>query len=436
MTLAQNASTGPTAAELEVLFVNNPVLAQIESYLSRFNPIRVMKMERMEIRHSAILAWLLDPAESHGLDDKFLKAFLGEALRGHSVLGAPTALDIARADLRDTVIRREWQHIDIFIHSERNGWGFVVENKYDSRQHEGQLSKYLDRVHAGLGADADQLIVRGIFLTLHDEEPADARYAPINYETICRLLPRFVQQESHLLTAEVRTFLRHYIEILEEEVGMSTEQSEMEKLAKQLYRDHKKVLDFVLEHGSGSDFFIAAEGLAGTDLEYLDAFKVDGLKLRLNQVDDRFMSFLPEAWYEGLGKDKLGWKGCENWWAGYPLIAWLQLRTNADGKSGQLTIYGEIGPLGEYEFRRDLIGAIQAAGKVLGTNRIKFQNGAATEGKRYSKFLKDNSLEVKDVQDADEIAGAMRALLKRFKPEFEAVGGVLPAFKKYGYADE
>ena len=38
------------------------------------------------------------------------------------------------------------------------------------------------------------------------------------------------------MTAEVRTFLRHYIEILEEEVGMSTDQSEMEKLAKQLYR--------------------------------------------------------------------------------------------------------------------------------------------------------------------------------------------------------
>ncbi len=64
----------------------------------------------------------------------------------------------------------------------------------------------------------------------------------------------------------MRTFLRHYIEILEEEVGMSTDQSEMEKLAKQLYRDHKKVLDFVMEHGSGSDFSIAAESVLGEEL--------------------------------------------------------------------------------------------------------------------------------------------------------------------------
>lgn len=436
MTSISDSTNIPTTEELEALFVNNPLLARIESHLGRFNPIRVMRMERMEIRHSAILAWLLDPAESHGLEDKFLKAFLGEALRGQSGLGAPSALDVARADLRDSVIRREWQHIDVFIHSVSNGWGFVIENKYDSRQHEGQLSKYLDRVHAGLGAEANDLIVRGIFLTLNYEEPADARYAPINYEAICRLLPRFVQQEAHLLTADVRTFLRHYIEILEEEVGMSTEQSEMEKLAKQLYRDHKKALDFVLEHGSGSDFFIAAESLIGPDIDYLDSFKVDGQKLRLNQADDRFLSFLPEVWYEGFGKDDFNWRGCENWWARYPLIAWLQLRPNADGKSGQLTIYGEIGPLSEYDFRKDLIGAIQAAGKSLGTNRIKFQNGAAVEGKRFSKFLKDNSFEIKDVQDADEIAAGMRALIKRFKPEFDAIGGVLSDFKDYGYADE
>ena len=92
------AQTAPTIEELERLLVNNEVLAKIELYLNRFNPIRVMRMERMEIRHSAILAWLLDPKESHGLDDKFLKAFLGEALRGQNALGFPTAIDVARAE--------------------------------------------------------------------------------------------------------------------------------------------------------------------------------------------------------------------------------------------------------------------------------------------------------------------------------------------------
>lgn len=119
----------PTSDEFEKLLVNNDGVARIEAYLNRFNPIRVMRMERMEIRHSAILAWLLDPRESHGLNDKFLKAFIGEALRGRSSKGRPTALDVARADLRDTAIRREWQNIDIFIHSESNGWGLCCREQ-------------------------------------------------------------------------------------------------------------------------------------------------------------------------------------------------------------------------------------------------------------------------------------------------------------------
>ena len=436
MSKDDEASYKPSAGELEGLFVNNEATARIEEYLTRFNPIRVMKMERMEIRHSAILGWLLDPRESHGLDDKFLKSFLAEALRGQSALGTPTALDIARADLRDTIVRREWQNIDIFLHSDRNRWGFVVENKFDSKQHEGQLSKYLERVEAGLGKLADELTIRGIFLTLQEEEPQDPRYAPINYEAICQFLPRFVRQEAHLLTAEVRTFLQHYVEILEEEVGMSAANNEMEKLARQLYRDHKKVLDFVMEHGSGSDFSIAAEDVFGDDLEYLDEVTIEGLKVRFNHIDHKIASFIPESWFKALGKDKFSWKGCENWWAGYPLIAWFQLWPGSNGTSGLLGLYGEVGPLSEYEFRRDLIYSIQKAGDSLSKGRIKFQKAAADEGKQYSKFLKENFVDIKDIQNAEEIAETMRKLLKRFEPEIEAIGGILSAFTSYGYVEE
>lgn len=426
----------PSTEELESLFVNNEAMARIETFLNRFNPIRVMKMERMEIRHSAILSWLLNPMESHGLGDRFLKSFLGEALRGRSSLGSPTALEIMRADLRDVTVRCEWQNIDIFIHSEKNGWGFVVENKFDSRQHEGQLAKYLDGVSAGLGRQADDITVRGIFLTLHDEEPEDTRYAPINYEAICHFLPRFISQEAHLLTAEVKTFLQHYAEIIAEEVGMSAESNDMEKLARQLYRENKKALDFIMEYGAGSDFSIAAEDLFGENRDFLDPVDIDGEKYRIHRIDHHMASFLPESWYVALGKDKFDWNGCENWWAGYPIISWIQLWADAEGTSGQLGLYGEIGPISEYEFRRDLIHAIQDAAEKLPKNRIKFQRAAAEEGKRYSKFLKENFTKIKDIQDAEEISEGMKKLLQRFQPEFDAVGSILSDFRKYGYVDK
>lgn len=421
----------PSADELEQLFVNNESLARIEAFLNRFNPIKVMRMERMEIRHSAILAWLLDPKESHGFDDKFLKAFLGEALRGQSGLGSPTAIDVAHADLRDAVVRREWQNIDIFIHSARNAWGFVIENKYDSKQHEGQLSKYLDKVKIGLGGEAEGLTVRGVFLTLHGEEPADMSYAPVTYEAICRFLPSFIRGESHSLTNEVRTFLLHYIEIIEEEVGVSVESNEMERLSRQLYRENKKVLDFIMKHGIGSDFSMAAEDVFGETAKYMDTIDIDGEKFIFHRIDQR-ASFLPESWFQALGRDKYVWRGCESWWAGYPLIMWVQLWPGSEGTSGLLGLYGEVGPLSEYEFRRDLIHAIQKAGDELPKGRIKFQRAAANEGKQYSKFLKQNFLEIKDVQDREEIAAGIRKLMKRFQPEIEAIGAILPSFRKYG----
>ena len=101
---------------MEDLFVkNNEKLSMIESYTMRFNPIKVMKMERMEIRHSAILSWLLSPSETHGLGDRFLKAFLAQALVGQNSKEEPSALDISRSNLHDADVRCEWRNIDIFI---------------------------------------------------------------------------------------------------------------------------------------------------------------------------------------------------------------------------------------------------------------------------------------------------------------------------------
>jgi hypothetical protein len=40
------------------------------------NVFRVLGLERYEIRHSNMLAWLFNPKENHGLRDGFLRMFL------------------------------------------------------------------------------------------------------------------------------------------------------------------------------------------------------------------------------------------------------------------------------------------------------------------------------------------------------------------------
>lgn len=425
----------PNFTDFENLFINNPKLARITSHLSRFNPIRVMKMEQMEIRHSAILTWLLTPHESHGLGDRFLRAFLGEALRGQVPVESPTALEILRADLRGAVIRREWQNIDILIHLPDYDWVFVVENKFNSKQSAGQLTRYIEKAYSHIEPKGDYLFVKGIFLTLYEEEPADVRYMPINYETIARLLPDIIKIEINSMTAEVEIFLKHYIEILEEELGISTDRNKMEKLARELYRDHKTVLDFMFEHGSSSDFAIAVQSVVGDSPVYSQSVVIDSFSYHFNTIGNHTAFFMPASWYNGFGGERLEWEGCEKHDMGFPIELRLVLQPAANDNSGKLTLHAVVGSV-THELRKDLIERIQIAAEKKGVEGITFQKNAVLDGVKSSKFFTQNSIVIKDVQDAEEIAQKMRKLLGQFQPEFKLIGNLLPKFMEYWELDK
>ncbi|MFC3526535.1 PD-(D/E)XK nuclease family protein [Paracoccus mangrovi] len=398
----------PDLEAFEDCFVNNADLERVSGYLNRFNPIRVMRMEHMEIRHSAILAWLLDPVETHGFDDRFLRAFLSQALRRQSVRREPSALDVAQADLRDAEIRREKHNIDLFVTSPGNGWAFVIENKFHSKQHNGQLKRYLDHAK-GEAEDAGLTLKhRGIFLTLHEEDPDENvgdDYVSLRYEDICNILDALMADGGVKVAPEVRQFISHYLEIIKDAAGMNEEQMKMEILAKQLYRKHKKVLNFIMEHGAVTEFTMAAESLFGSDLEYGDEVEIDGAQYMYSWNSDHQYSFIPVSWRKPLGgKDKIDiWEGCESWWARYPLICWFELYEDADGMKGRLRLFAEVGPLSNFEHRKKLIKGIKRAADRAGLGEVQFRADAEREGARYSKFLKStaNSILISDVSDLE-----------------------------------
>ena len=371
-----------------------------------------MRMERQEIRHSAILAWLLDPAETHGLSDRFLKAFISEALRGRKDLGWPTALDVSQSDLRDAEVRREWQNIDILLISPRNGWAFVVENKFDSRQHEGQLAKYAERVRAIYESAARPLTVRGLFLTLQGEEPEDASYAPITYEAIVELLPRLMAIEGQALGPEVAAFLRQYLEVLRDATGMSDELTKMAQLARELYRRHRKVLDFVIEHGQTTDFSLAVEALFGDDLSAGMTAKIGGARYEYAWHNQDSIGFIPSDWAAALGGDDYWWPGCSGWQGGYPVALWFRLVRGEDGSTGTLKLKAEVGPLTNHRCRSSLISAIIDCCRRA-TEGLRLWRAAA-EGGAIPGFG-SWGLTVNDISDASQITEAMTLLVRHEK---------------------
>ena len=60
---------------LEDFVVGNRDLERLEALLAEFNIFEAIGVVRQELRHSDFLAFLLDPHQSHGLGDDFLKAF-------------------------------------------------------------------------------------------------------------------------------------------------------------------------------------------------------------------------------------------------------------------------------------------------------------------------------------------------------------------------
>lgn len=95
--------------QLYNFIVNNHNLEILESKIDVFNPFKVLEIERYEIRHSNVLAWLLTPNENHGLNDFFLKKVLSQAvLINEDVLADEINLiQIHLFNFSDTSIRRE-----------------------------------------------------------------------------------------------------------------------------------------------------------------------------------------------------------------------------------------------------------------------------------------------------------------------------------------
>ena len=84
--------------ELEHFLLDNPELDRLESLLQKFNVFETLKITEVEVRHSYVLAWLLNPSENHGIGSYFLKQFLKyyfmESLGSNPYKGKPLAYDL------------------------------------------------------------------------------------------------------------------------------------------------------------------------------------------------------------------------------------------------------------------------------------------------------------------------------------------------------
>lgn len=208
--------------------------------LKKPNIFSILKISRNEIRHSNFLSWLLDPKNSHGLGDIFLKRFLREVFSSDKFEGI-SQVDVEGLDLTRVDVLREWNHIDLLV--VLTNVVICIENKVFTKDHSKQLERYKEVIHHTYPNK------KKVFVYLNPEgdesnEEMDT-YQPLSYEFIIDVLERILEVYGDSIKPQVLVYIKDYITVVKQDI-MGTDK--LVELSQKIYSNHKEIIDFILEN--------------------------------------------------------------------------------------------------------------------------------------------------------------------------------------------
>ena len=194
--------------------------------------------------HSGVLAWLMDPKQSHGVGDRFLKEFLLCA-------GVPSAC--RSADWSATEVIREWENVvdgqwgylDILIVNQAEQVVCAIENKVFSSEHSEQLTRY----RSALEVDYSTFTKYHVFLTPWGTHPfreeEKGYWTPLTYSMVFGIIQQIVDNCGNSTNEDVRAFLRQYATTLRRNLMPETSVSQ---LARKIYLEHREAIDQIIDN--------------------------------------------------------------------------------------------------------------------------------------------------------------------------------------------
>ncbi len=216
---------------------------KLELAITEPNIFRALGNERKELMHSRFLAYLLNPNENHGIGSIFIKKVLMDIFRDNNE--NTSVLDIDKVNYSTIEIRREWKNIDILIISDN--YVIVIENKIDSQDHSGQLSRYKNII------ESDPILKMKekhyVYLTIFGSDPSEQNvseyYMNYSYYEIAHNLNFILTIHSNQLQTKTKIYLKDYVNIINQELLMV---SKINQEAAHFYKQHKDVLDFIYDN--------------------------------------------------------------------------------------------------------------------------------------------------------------------------------------------
>ena len=216
-----------------------------------FNPFDVLRYADYEIRHSNVLAWLLQPDGTHGIGDGFLRDFTTALNEEASNQGVPPVPIPSSFDAEDVRVERELHYVDItlFLTGKKTSKSVVIaiENKMGEAvpEHVEQVLGYDKKLHEEYKTKYD--VIQSVLLTTSPTPDASEHgIIHVGWARICDIVKSIREREQFEFDEgeRVRAFLGHYLEIVERFVG----QPETDRdYFTTLLEDHRLVLNKLLK---------------------------------------------------------------------------------------------------------------------------------------------------------------------------------------------
>lgn len=225
--------------QLQDLLLDYENLRKLDKWRNKINLFRVLGISQAEIRHSNILAWLLDPRGNHQLGNAILREFLRDLIVNGQV---NECFELLLSNQNDFIVRREWKHIDILLVSYATKTVIAIENKVNARESKTQLNRYRNILEDEFKKEENWTRIY-LFLTPDGDEPSDDNWDIITYEDIVGDIERAIQGLD--LLPEVKLLIENYLDVLRREI---MKDNELVDLCNEIYQKHKAALELIWDN--------------------------------------------------------------------------------------------------------------------------------------------------------------------------------------------
>ena len=221
-----------------------------------FNPFDVLRYSDYEIRHSNVLAWLLQPDETHGIGDAFIRDFtvaLNEQAKQQKLPPVPVPTSFEADNIR---VERELDYVDITLFFKHERAVVAIENKVGETapEHAEQVRGYEGTLREKYDINYDR--IQSVLLTT-SHEPGDSGgdFIHMSWTRVHDIVNAIRERERFQSEAgdRVRAFLEQYLEIVQRLTARpGTESSDLATLLDK-YRNLLNRLLKEREEGGGGD---------------------------------------------------------------------------------------------------------------------------------------------------------------------------------------